>query len=116
MSVLPTSDAAVLAELGRRLSAARVAADLTQADLAARAGVSKRTVERLESGEVAAQLSAFIRVLRVLNLLERFEALVPEPQPSPIAQLQLAGKTRRRASRRAKAATPGTGWTWGSET
>jgi len=44
------TDATVLEELGRRLACARIAASLTQADLADRASVGKRTVERIEAG------------------------------------------------------------------
>ncbi|MEO7998202.1 MAG: helix-turn-helix transcriptional regulator, partial [Gemmatimonadaceae bacterium] len=72
------TDDAVIRELGARLAATRLERNLTQADLATEAGVSKRTVERLESGEVAAQLSAFIRVCRVLGLLDRLDVFLPE--------------------------------------
>ena len=80
------TDDVVLAELGGRLARIRLERNLTQGQLAEQAGVSKRTVERLESGAVATQLSGFIRVCRVLGVLERLDTLVPEPVPSPIAQ------------------------------
>lgn len=44
------SDEAVLAELGQRLARLRVERDYTQAMLAEQAGISKRTLERLEAG------------------------------------------------------------------
>ena len=66
--------------------------NLTQAQLAERAGISKRTVERLESGGVATQMSGFIRVCRALGLIEHFNVLVPEPVPSPIERLKIGGK------------------------
>ena len=92
------TDAVILGELGSRLAKIRLDHNLTQAQLATQAGVSKRTVERLETGAVATQLSGFIRVCRVLDLIERFDLLIPEPVPSPVAQLKLGGKKRRRAS------------------
>jgi len=109
------SDSAVLRELGVRLAAQRLTLNLTQAQLAAQAGLAKRTVERLESGS-STQLSAFLRVCRVLGLQERLDLLVPEPAPSPVAQLRLKGRTRKRASR--QSADAGIGepkpkrWTW----
>lgn len=110
------SDDAILRELGGRLATARVQRNLTQAALAHEAGVSKRTVERLESGAVAVQLSGLLRVCRALGLIERFDALVPEPTPSPIAQLKLQGKQRRRASAtRAAPRDRKATWTWGSD-
>lgn len=96
--VRESTDEAVVGELGNRLAQVRLAKNFTQAQLAAQAGVSKRTVERLEAGGVAPQLSGFIRICRALDLLERFELLVPEPVASPMAQLRLGGKQRRRAS------------------
>src|SRR2546422_5273363 len=100
------TDEAVLSELGGRLAQVRLERNLTQAQLAEQAGVSKRTVERLESGSVATQLSGFIRVCRVLDLVERFDLLVPEPVPSPVEQLKLRGRKRQRASTRSKAKAP----------
>lgn len=110
------SDEAVLGELGERLSAARLARDMTQAVLAAEAGVSKRTVERLESGEVASRLSAFVRVCRVLGLLDRLDSLLPAPGPNPVDLLKLAGRRRQRASgSREPARGRAKRWTWGNE-
>lgn len=74
-----------------------MARNLTQATLAEEAGVSKRTLERLESGEVASRLSGLVRVCCVLGLLDRFEALFPAPGLSPVEQLKLAGQCRTRA-------------------
>jgi transcriptional regulator with XRE-family HTH domain len=107
------SDTAILSEIGARISALRLELNLTQADLAGRAGVSKRTVERIESGSVGTQLSGFIRICRALGIVERLEALLPEPGPSPLEQLKLRGRRRRRASG-ARAEKPDAGpWTWG---
>ena len=109
------TDEAILSELGGRLAKARLERNLPQAQLAAEAGVSTNTVQRLESGSVATQLSSFIRVCRVLELVERFDLLVPEPVPSPIEQLKLRGRKRQRAS--AKWQTKGSPkkWQWGDE-
>jgi transcriptional regulator with XRE-family HTH domain len=110
------TDEAVLREFGGRLAAARLARNLTQAALAEQAGVSKRTVERLESGEVAARLSGLVRVCRALDLLHRLDALVPQPTVSPVEQLKLASRRRKRASGTRKATQKSTRtWTWGDE-
>jgi len=109
------SDEGILRELGGRLTGARLEQNLTQAALAEKAGVSKRTVERVESGEVATQLSGFVRVCRALGLLERFETLIPEAIPSPMEQLKLQGKHRQRASGARAAKGAPTKWTWGEK-
>jgi transcriptional regulator with XRE-family HTH domain len=107
------TDDAVQQELGDRLASARLNQNLSQAHLAARAGVSKRTVERLEAGSVATQLSAFIRICRALGLLDAFDALIPAAAPSPMTLMTARGRTRRRAS--AVASTPSTPWRWGDD-
>ena len=108
------SDAAILRELGGRLASARLGRNLTQAALAQEAGVSKRTVERLESGEVASRLSGLVRVCRVLGLIERLDALVPPASPGPVEQLKMAGRARQRASKpRQPAPRRSRKWTWG---
>jgi transcriptional regulator with XRE-family HTH domain len=110
------TDETVLAELGGRLTGIRLERNLTQAQLAKEAGVSKRTVQRLETGAVATQLSGFIRVCRVLDVIERFDLLIPEPVPSPVAQLKMAGRKRQRASTAKKTSTSSAKkWQWGDE-
>jgi len=108
-----TTGERILVELGERLSRLRLDRNLKQAELAAKAGVSLRTVQRLESGAVATHLSGFIRVCRALNLLDRLESFLPEPIPSPIAQIQSRGRPRRRASGAPPAERAAGRWTWG---
>lgn len=107
------TDEAILQELGERLTRTRIERNLTQAALAEQAGVSKRTIERLESGEVATQLSGFIRVCRVLGLVENLEAFIPEPAVSPMQQLKQAGRKRQRATGKTAAVGTPKKWTWG---
>lgn len=107
------TDESILREIGARLTGVRMEHNLTQAALAEQAGISKRTVERLESGKVAAQLSGFLRVCRVLGLIERFELLLPEPIASPMAQLKMQGRTRKRATGRKSPTNKLKPWTWG---
>src|SRR6478735_6898424 len=106
------TDQALLQELGERLARARIDLDLTQAALAEKSGVAKRTIERLESGEAATQLSGFLRVCRALGLLERIDLMLPEPTPGPMAQLKQQGHLRQRATGRKAAGEPKK-WTWG---
>jgi len=110
------SDDLVLRELGKRLARTRLEKNLSQADLAKEAGVSKRTVERAEAGEPV-KSNSLIRVLRGLGQLEVLDRLVPEPLPSPVERLRLQGRRRRRAGtpRTARETTPTEPWRWGDE-
>lgn len=113
------TDDAVLEALGRRLARRRIDLQLTQAHLAEQAGVSKRTVERIEAGAPAQSVS-LVRILRVLGLLKGLDQLIPETGPSPMELLKRKGKERRRASSRevSKGASHRSAetWTWGDDT
>jgi transcriptional regulator with XRE-family HTH domain len=108
------SDDAVLAELGARVARHRLERNLTQDALATEAGVSERTLIRVEHGR-STQAANLMRILRALGLTGNLDALIPEPPPSPIQQLKLHGRRRRRASPPAASAAPKKPWSWGDE-
>jgi transcriptional regulator with XRE-family HTH domain len=108
------TDDAVLAAIGKRLARYRLDSQVTQAELAEQAGVSKRTVERIEAG-ASVQFSTVIRVLRVLDLLQGLDRLIPEPGPRPMDLLKQKGKVRQRASSRKPSEKAPKRWTWGDE-
>jgi transcriptional regulator with XRE-family HTH domain len=115
MRITPSmTDAAVLSELGRRLERLRLERNITQETLATEAGISLRTLARLERGEEAVGATTLLRVLRALDLVDRVEQLVPEPLPSPIEELRSRGRRRQRATgeQRGGATIP---WTWDDE-
>ena len=106
------SDQAVLNAMGERLAQQRIDSGLTQAELARQAGVGRSTVERMEAGH-STQMSSFIRVLRVLNLLEPFSRLFPKPVLSPIQLVEGRRKVRRRVSSKRGPAEESAGdWVW----
>lgn len=122
------TDTAALAVLGERIARHRLERNWTQAELAKEAGVSRRTLIRLEGGE-STQLTNLIRVIRALGLLANLDELVPPPVPSPLEQLRSKRKRRKRASGRSQpAADEGSDagsdagsdeasaeWTWGDD-
>ncbi|HVI05382.1 MAG TPA: helix-turn-helix transcriptional regulator [Sphingomicrobium sp.] len=125
MKITPElTDATIAQILGERIERYRIEAGLTQAELAERAGIGKRTVERIEAGH-GTELVTLIRVLRTLNALEGLEKLLPELPLSPIEQLKLRGKQRQRVSHprgrgeaperydQIRESAPAKRWTWG---
>ena len=108
-----TSPETIVAELGKRLSHRRVELGITQAQAADQAGVGKRTIERIEAG-YDTQLTTLIRLLRVLDLADHLDQLIPEATPTPMAMLKHQAKPRKRATskRKTKARKP---WKWGDE-
>jgi transcriptional regulator with XRE-family HTH domain len=111
------TDIAVLHEIGDRLERRRLDAGVTQAQLAEEAGISKRTVERIEAGD-STDFVMLLRVLRVLKLLETLDQLVPDLPQSPLVLLKGRGRERKRVglSRRsadgAAALKPAAPWKW----
>ena len=103
----------ILQELGQRLARRRLDLGLTQAEAADEAGVGKRTVERIEGGGDT-QVSTLIRLLRVLELVEGLDQLVPKAKLRPLDLLKLKGKQRKRASSRGTD-KPTDKWQWGDE-
>jgi transcriptional regulator with XRE-family HTH domain len=113
-----TTDAAVLAELGRRLECHRLERNWTQAEMAAEAGIGQATVQRAERGS-SVQMTSMIKLLRTLGLLAGLDLAVPESIDLPIAQLEREQrKVRRRArGRRGGPVAESTDepWTWNNE-
>ncbi len=91
------SSSAIAEELGRRLKQARLNANLTQADLASRAGLSRKVLMNAEKGR--AQLDNVIAILLSLNMADQLDLFIPKQDISPIQLAKLKGKERQRASR-----------------
>ena len=89
---------ALLAEVGRRIRQERLNQDLTQEELAERAGISATTIKKLESNSPNPTLRVVLLVMRALGTADRLDAIFPEPSPSPIQAAKLRRETRQRAS------------------
>ena len=108
------SDDAVLKKIGNRITQYRLNQDKTQAALAQEAGISTRTMARVEHGD-SVQASSIIRILRALQLVENLNTLIPEPAVSPVQQLKMQGKQRQRASSKSAKSKKEEPWSWGDE-
>jgi HTH-type transcriptional regulator/antitoxin HipB len=79
-----------IAQLAAAIRARRGLLNLTQAQLAERAGVSRLWVGRIEAGAATAEIGRLMRVLRALELDLRIEpAGVPAPTPNPSGDIDL---------------------------
>lgn len=79
--------------LGDRLRSLRLSKNLDQATVAARAGVSLRTVKNLEHGR-GSSVATLAAVVRALGRLDWFEQLEP---PVAVSPLRLLAQERREA-------------------
>ncbi len=92
------TDIELLRELGRRLRAARLQANLGAAAVAARAGLNRNTVVNAERG-ANPRLRTVVAILRVLGRLDALDAFLPPPALSPLQLVARAGRPRQRARR-----------------
>lgn len=88
-----------LIEIGERVRRQRLNRNLSQKEIAGKAGIGLRSVARLEDGQ-GSTLANLIRVLNALDALESLDAFLPVPEISPIQMAKLQGKVRRKASRK----------------
>lgn len=87
------------AELGQRVRRERLRQDLTQRTLAARAGVSRVTVTRMEA-DGTATLTSFLAVLSALRRAGDLTQLLEPPPAMTIDEFVAAGEPTRRRGRR----------------
>jgi putative transcriptional regulator len=88
---------AVLKEIGQRISRQRLNRNITQMELAYKAGVTRIVVQRLENG-LGCNLESLIRILRPLDCIDQLNSFLPEPGISPLQLAKLKGHERVRAS------------------
>lgn len=96
MNIESKSSAAIAETLGERLKQARLNADMTQVEVAERAGVSRKAVLTAEKGKV--QLETLVAIMQALQLTEQLNNFLPVQDISPIQLAKLQGRKRRRAS------------------
>jgi transcriptional regulator with XRE-family HTH domain len=85
-------------ELGTRLRARRLILQLTQAELAARAGINIGTVQNIERNGSTPSLGSVVRIARALGLADHFQSLFSF-QPKSIAQMEHAEAALRQRAR-----------------
>lgn len=98
MSFYAATNQVILEELGRRIKQRRLDRNLSQQEVAVRAGLDRTTIGALER-EGRASMLTLIQVLRAMEALDELEAFLPELGPSPLELARRQGKARQRASR-----------------
>jgi len=99
------------AALCKRLETIRLSRNITQAQLAAEAGVSPRTIGRLEKGQ-GVSMDTFIRIMMALGIQQSLEALLPDPTVRPIERVGIVAGERKRA-RPTQSSDQRPTWSWG---
>ncbi len=88
--------AEILDTIGQRLRQRRLERNLSVDELAAHAGLNRKTILALEAGEDI-RLSSLVKILRSMNMLGLLESAIPDTLPGGAA-LSASGQRRLRAS------------------
>lgn len=75
VSLLP-DDMEVMATLGRRLRVARLRRNWSQAEMAQRAGVTRKTYAALEAGDSGVSVGCLVKTLSILGFQDRLGAIL----------------------------------------
>ena len=96
MSINDMSPESLAEELGQRLKQARLNQDMTQLEVAKRAGLSRKVVLNAEKGKV--HLEALVAIMIALNVTSQLDYFLPPQMISPLQLSKLQGRQRQRAS------------------
>lgn len=89
------SSHSALKELGKRLKTFRISFGITQEELSKKSGVSRRSVQNIESGEDVT-LTTLIKVLMVFDLDANLDLLIPDSSNRPSYYMKASHKTKLR--------------------
>lgn len=96
-SIASLSNAAIVQELGKQYRTYRLRAELTQQEVATRAGVSLLTLRLFEQGKATnITMGNFLALLRALDLLSPVADLLPDIPLSPYLLSKLQAQQPKR--------------------
>ena len=99
--------------LCKRIEDIRLSRNITQKMLANEAGISERTLRRLEAGK-GVSFDTFIRLLMALNLEGRLVELLPDQEIRPMERV-MKNKAERKRARPIKNKESNDSWSWGED-
>ncbi|MHB9880358.1 helix-turn-helix domain-containing protein [Pacificimonas sp. ICDLI1SI03] len=103
----------LLSRVGQQIERYRISRNLTQAELAEMAGISRSTLARIEAGK-GGTIDSLARLMRALGLEDRLLDIVPDAKLSPLDPRSETGKARQRVRKPSKERSTEV-WSWGDE-
>lgn len=113
-SIKPVRSEVIERDLCKKLESVRLLQNVSQAKLAEAAGVSRRTISRMENG-AGTTLDTFIRVMLALNLSDHLAALLPDSDIRPIERVGRKGKGERKNASSPRTPQQTKKWEWGNQ-
>jgi len=91
------TDTAILTIIGERVKRIRLRKNITQQQLADRAGLDRTTVYEFENKGRPISMLTFVQIIRALGKLDDLGPLLEEPEISPRELAKMQGRKRKRA-------------------
>lgn len=98
------ADPIIVKEICSSIKQMRLNKNITQEELARRAGVDRTTISKMEAGR-SATLLTLVQVLRAMDKLDVFNLFMEEPEISPMQLLKMQEQQRKKASPKNKLKT-----------
>jgi transcriptional regulator with XRE-family HTH domain len=111
------SNQQIEAEMGERIRRRRLDMNISQTELARRAGIARRTITSVENGE-GCSLQTLIALVRALRAMPWIDQFLPDPGISPMALLaesEAAYRVKRPRKHAGRAKKQPGAWKWGDE-
>ena len=108
------SSEAIERDVCKKLERIRLLKNISQEKLAEAAGVSRRTISRMENGG-GISLDTFIRVMQALDLTDHLTAMLPNSEIRPVERVGRKGNGERKNASSPRAPKRTKKWEWGSE-
>jgi len=93
----PKSDSTIVNEICGGIKQIRLNQNMSQEELAKRAGLNRVTISRMEAGR-AVSLLTLVQILRALDKLDMLNIFIQEPEVSPLKLFEIQEKSRKKAS------------------
>jgi len=97
----PKSDLTIVKEICAGIKQMRLTLNMSQEELAMRAGINRVTISRMEAGR-SVSLITLVQILRALDKLDILNVFIQEPEISPLKLFEIQEKYRQKASPKKK--------------
>ena len=95
------SDAQIQKKIGEKIKATRLKQNITQESLDESALIPRLSVQKVESGEIKS-FDTFLRILRMLGMLDEIHHLCKEEELSPSENYDLVNSIKKNRRKRAR--------------
>lgn len=94
------TDSQIQKKIGEKIKSIRLKQNITQDSLAKAASISRSSLQKVEAGEINS-FDTFLRILRILGMLDELHHLCEEEQLSPSEYYEMVNSAKKNRRKRA---------------